>query len=176
MHGKVGAHKRRFTWLRLNLFVVTLNRSVSEGLLGLQSVRPSPFPVACLFCLLCFLLGPHVHGNTLIYFQSFDILVGSGGGRVVKLLVRGSIPGLATWISEIGYLLLPIRDMAEIPLKRRKSSIQPTNLTFWRCGLSRPTFMFYFEQHSGFGIHIPEYCIIRINIWKRSDFAWLLFG
>ena len=29
--------------------------------------------------------------------------------------------------SEIGYLLLPSRDMAEIPLKRRKSSIQPTN-------------------------------------------------
>ena len=40
--------------------------------------------------------------------------------------VRGSIPGLATWISEIGYLLLPSRDMAEIPLKRRKSSIQST--------------------------------------------------
>ena len=30
-------------------------------------------------------------------------------------------------VSEIGYLLLPSRDMAEIPLKRRKSSIQPTN-------------------------------------------------
>ena len=41
--------------------------------------------------------------------------------------VRGSIPRLATWISEIGYLLLPSRDTAEIPLKRRKSSIQPTN-------------------------------------------------
>ena len=41
--------------------------------------------------------------------------------------VRGSIPRLVTWISEIGYLLLPYRDMAEIPLKRRKSSIQPTN-------------------------------------------------
>ena len=55
--------------------------------------------------------------------------IGSGGGRVVKLLAcgatgRGSIPRLATWISEIGYLLLPSRDMAEIPLKRRKSSIQ----------------------------------------------------
>ena len=43
--------------------------------------------------------------------------------------VRDSIPGLATQISEIGYLQLPSRDMAEIPLKRRKSSIQPTNLT-----------------------------------------------
>ena len=41
--------------------------------------------------------------------------------------VRGSIPRLATWISKIGYLLLPSRDMAEIPLKRRKSSMQPTN-------------------------------------------------
>ena len=41
--------------------------------------------------------------------------------------VRGSIPRLAIWISEIGYLLLPSRDMAEIPLKWRKSSIQPTN-------------------------------------------------
>ena len=41
--------------------------------------------------------------------------------------VRGSIPGIAATISENGYLLLPSRDMAEIPLKRRKSSIQPTN-------------------------------------------------
>ena len=39
--------------------------------------------------------------------------------------VRGSIPRLATRISEIGYLPLPSRDMAEIPLKRRKSSIKP---------------------------------------------------
>ena len=41
--------------------------------------------------------------------------------------VRSSIPRLATWISEIGYLLLPSHDMAEIPLKQRKISIQPTN-------------------------------------------------
>ena len=40
--------------------------------------------------------------------------------------VRGSIPGLTATISEIGYLLLPSRDMAEISLKRRKSSKQPT--------------------------------------------------
>ena len=33
----------------------------------------------------------------------------------------------ATWISEFGYLLLPSRELAEIPLKRRKSSIQRTN-------------------------------------------------
>ena len=40
--------------------------------------------------------------------------------------VRGSIPRLATWISEIGYLLLPSHDLAEILLKRHNSSIQPT--------------------------------------------------
>ena len=44
--------------------------------------------------------------------------------------VQGSIPRLATWISEIGYLLLPSCDMGEITLKRRKSSIQPTNQSF----------------------------------------------
>ena len=37
------------------------------------------------------------------------------------------IPGLANTISEIGYRLLPCRNMAEISLKRRKSSKQPTN-------------------------------------------------
>ena len=41
-------------------------------------------------------------------------------------LSLGSIPSLTTTISEIGYLLLPNPYMAEIPLKRRKSSIQPT--------------------------------------------------
>ena len=41
--------------------------------------------------------------------------------------VRGLISGLAATIPEIGYLLLPSRDICEIPLKRRKSSIQPTN-------------------------------------------------
>ena len=51
---------------------------------------------------------------------------------VVKLLAckaggRGSIPGLAATISEIGYLLLSSHDIAEISLKWRKSSKQPTN-------------------------------------------------
>ena len=60
------------------------------------------------------------------------LYVGSDGGRVVKLLA-GVARGprfdsrLCHLNSEIGYLLLPSRDMAEIPLKRRKSSIQPTN-------------------------------------------------
>ena len=44
--------------------------------------------------------------------------------------VWGSIPGHATWISEIGYLLLPSRDIAEIPVKLHKSSMQPTNQTY----------------------------------------------
>ena len=42
--------------------------------------------------------------------------------------VWGSIPGLAAaTISKIGYLLLPSRHVAEILLKRRGSSKQPTN-------------------------------------------------
>ena len=56
----------------------------------------------------------------------------SSGGVVVKLLAyraggRGSIPGLASTISEIGYLLLPSRNMAERSLKRHESS--KTNIT-----------------------------------------------
>ena len=48
--------------------------------------------------------------------------LGSSGGVVVKLLAcrtrdLDSIPGLTATISEIGYLLLPSRDMAEILLK-----------------------------------------------------------
>ena len=43
--------------------------------------------------------------------------------------VRDSIPGLAATVLEIGYLLLPIRDIAERSLKRHKSSKQPTNPT-----------------------------------------------
>ena len=41
--------------------------------------------------------------------------------------VRGSIPGLAATISEIGYLLFPSLNMAETSLKWRKSWKQPTN-------------------------------------------------
>ena len=41
--------------------------------------------------------------------------------------VWSSIPGLAATISEIGYVLLSSRYMAERSLKRRKSSKQPTN-------------------------------------------------
>ena len=45
--------------------------------------------------------------------------------RYMGAEVRGSSPCLATTISEIGYLLLPSRDMAEILLQRRKFN-QPT--------------------------------------------------
>ena len=41
--------------------------------------------------------------------------------------VWGLIPGLTATISDIGYLLLPSHDTGDIPLKRRKFSIQPTN-------------------------------------------------
>ena len=68
--------------------------------------------------------------------------------------VRGSIPCLATWISEIGYLLLPSHDMTEIPLKRRKSSIQPAN------------------QLVVIYLHKQKYClaflIVFIHVWRRE--------
>ena len=52
------------------------------------------------------------------------------GGPVCRL--RSKMTGIRFPASpleflEIGYLLLPSRGMVEIPLKRRKSSIQPTN-------------------------------------------------
>ena len=62
------------------------------------------------------------------------MLSGSSGGVMVKPLAcgargRGSIPGLAATISDIGYLLPSSRNMAEIQLKRRKSSIDTNQLT-----------------------------------------------
>ena len=44
-----------------------------------------------------------------------------------KIDLRDTIHTFKINKTEIGYLLLPCRDMAEIPLKRRKSSIKPTN-------------------------------------------------
>ena len=41
--------------------------------------------------------------------------------------VRSSNPGLATWISEIGYLPLPTRDMTERALKATSILIQLTS-------------------------------------------------
>ena len=61
-------------------------------------------------------------------------------GVVVKLLLaeqeaRDSIPNITTTmttISEIGYLLLPSHNLAEISPKRRKSSKQQTRLEYNR--------------------------------------------
>ena len=65
--------------------------------------------------------------------------------------VRGSIPRLATWISEIGYLPLPSRDMAEIPLKRHKSSIQPTNqIHVMELSVFLESIAIYFKTHGPF--------------------------
>ena len=57
---------------------------------------------------------------------------GSSGGVVVKLLAcgasgRGSSPVLVATISEIGHLLLPSPDMAEISLKRRLQILKKIN-------------------------------------------------
>ena len=62
--------------------------------------------------------------------QTKDIRSHSSGGRVVKLLACGARGSGVRFPAspleyQIGYLLLPSRDMAEIPLKRRKSSIKP---------------------------------------------------
>ena len=73
--------------------------------------------------------------SLLLHMQDLLGIYIEKGAAMVKWLsswlaeqeVRGSIPGLATWISEIVYLLLRSRDMAEIPLKGPKSSIQLTN-------------------------------------------------
>ena len=79
--------------------------------------------------------------------------------------VRGSIPGLTTWISEIGYLLLPSRDMAEIPLKRRKSSIQPTE----NAGPVQ------FTMEAGYGhcrvIALSRYRLVHNAITRQRDNA-----
>ena len=86
-----------------------------------------------IICVIEFIGGVLYFHPILTFLLVYGLLSwGSSGGWVAKLLAcgarsPGSIPRLATWISEIGYLLLPSRDMAEIPLKRRKSSIQPTN-------------------------------------------------
>ena len=58
-------------------------------------------------------------------------------GVVVKFLLaeqeaRDSIPNLTTTISEIGYLLLPSHNLAEISPKQRKSSKQQTRLEYNR--------------------------------------------
>ena len=67
--------------------------------------------------------------NIRFYWVSFTTLLSrtvsscrSSGGVVDKQEVRCSIPGLVATIAEIGYLLLPSRNMAEMSLKRRKTS------------------------------------------------------
>ena len=71
--------------------------------------------------------------NSSSFFYPY--ILRSSGGVVVKLLAcdaedRSSIPGPAATISEIGYILLPNRDMTERSRKRRKSSNQPTNQSY----------------------------------------------
>ena len=93
-------------------------------------------PIFSLFLLLFPLLPPFP-----LLFPFFPLLAVLYPPFLAELLsswlaeqeVRGSIPHLATWISEIGYLPLPSRDMAEIPIKRRKSSIKPTNQQWYWC-------------------------------------------
>ena len=56
----------------------------------------------------------------------------SSSGVVVKLLAcraRSTIPGLSATISEISYVLLPRRSMAEISLQRQKSKYNQKTLS-----------------------------------------------
>ena len=91
--------------------------------------------------------------------------------------VRGSISGLVAMISETGYLLLPSRDMAEIPLKRRKSSIQQTNQTnqakdhLYDCSVSEMriwsilVFKFYLKLciHLSRGLFLYFYYLVSVT-------------
>ena len=82
--------------------------------------------------------------------------------KLVEQEVRVSISGLATWISEIGYLLLPSRDMAEILLKRRISAIHPTNPRSVRNMVSR--------QSRGAILKLTWKVIYH---WKRQPYFFL---
>ena len=77
---------------------------------------------------------------------------------------------IATWKQEItnlwkGYFLLPSRDMAEIPLKLRKSSIQPTNQPFWRC-LSHDK-VWYLSSSSFLSRHSSCW-----SVWRKRGLYW----
>ena len=87
--------------------------------------------------------------------------------------VRGSIPRLATWISEIGYLPLPSRDMAEIPLKRRKSSIQPTNrVELYKRNSRKPCHIWhkrpFLKGCCKYGPHMADYLLSKMHILSRK--------
>ena len=80
--------------------------------------------------------------------------------------VRGSIPGLATWISVIGYLLLPSRDMAEIPLSDVNPQYnQPTNQTLCNSPIQM--------ENSTLN---REYCAPICTLMKDCGYQSLKFG
>ena len=81
---------------------------------------------------------------------------------LAELEVRGLIPCLATWISEIRYLLLPSCDMAEIPPNRRKSSMQPTNQRHLHHLLALRQKSHKFPFRLGQLI-----CLYKVTCWKK---------
>ena len=77
--------------------------------------------------------------------------------------VRSSIPRLAAMISKIGYLLLPSRNMAEIPIERHKSSI--------------PVYANYFMTHRSFSVilssHMGNFSQVRVKLlrsWQTDQY------
>ena len=71
--------------------------------------------------------------------------------------------------SEIGYLMLPSRDMAEIPLKRRKSSIQPTTTNRAHCAP-----LFFFQQCLLVRIRLYRWrpTIRMTEAWRKNRVYW----
>ena len=70
--------------------------------------------------------------------------------------------------SEIDYLLLPSRDMAEIPLKRRKSSIQPTNQPTNESG---DVFKSYILRRKWWALNVTLItCFIKIRVKPSTNF------
>ena len=77
--------------------------------------------------------------------------------------VRDSSPGLTATISEIGYLLLPCRDMAERSLKRHKSLKQLTNLSECNISFDHMT-LTYFQKNFNMTPNF-FYCKRSYHIW-----------
>ena len=73
---------------------------------------------------LSYLVYTHMNNETVSNEYPLAVVEWSSSW-LAKQGVRGLIPGLATWISEIWYLLLP-SDMTEMLLKWRKSSNNQT--------------------------------------------------
>ena len=126
-------------------------------------------------------LGHYSEHLVLSHSGLLHMLYLSSGGVVVKLWLdeqefQGSIPGLTAMISEICYLLLPIRDMAEISLKGRKSSKPPLNLLYLLRPLLSPSLSWFswllqFHHPKVLSQFYLKFVIPR-HAWSNFDETW----